>query len=177
MIKLLSKLDLRTLYAPVSPGFLLLKSRSVARMGFSLSGTLPALVRRESQSPALAPFLLHCFTSTFINLTFLLFPAATPPYPTFSPHRPWTATSVLQIFAPQPPTLCFQTALALPLLLSLSPIRSAPLFLQRNMIASASSLSASFTFLSQSPAPTHSPPASPLATFTPACSLAVQMER
>lgn len=176
MIKLLSKLDLQTLYAPVSPGFLPLKLPSAVPMGSSLFGTLPALVRRESQYPALASFLLHCFTSTSINLTFLLFPAATPPYPTFSLPRPWTATSVLQIFAPRPPTLCFQTALALPPPLSLSQIHLAPSFPQRNMIVSASSPSASSTSQSQLPAPTPSPPASPSATSTPAYFWAVRME-
>lgn len=176
MIKLHSKLGLQTLYAPVSPGFLELKLPSVARMGSLLSGTLPAFVRRKGQCSALVSFLLHCFTSTSTNLTLLLFPAATPPYPTSSSPHPWTATFVLQIFAPRPPTSCFQTALALLPPLSLTPIHSAPSFPQKNMIVSASFLSASSTSPSLSLAPTPSPPASPLATSTPVCLWAVRME-
>lgn len=147
-------------------------------MGSLLSGTLPALVRRKGQCHclAVASSQFHCFTSTSTNLTFLLFPAATLPYPTSSPPHPWTVTSVLQIFAPRPPTSCFQTGLALPPPPSLSPIHSAPSFRQKNMIVSASFLSASSTSPSLSLAPTPSPPASPLATSTRVCLWAVRME-
>lgn len=176
MIRLRSKLGLQTLYAPVSPGFLQLKLQSVARMDSLPSGTLPALRRRKGQCPAIASFLFHCFTFTSTNLTSLQFPAATPPYQISSLPHPWTATFDLQIFAPRPPTSYFQIALALPPPLSLSPIHSAPSFPQKNMIVSASFLSASFISPSLSLAPTTSPPASPLATSTPVCLWAVRME-